>query len=110
MELHGVIVYDILNNDCLTGTWTNTDHHAILTDSAKKFDGSTIDIDGNYICSYIDIDRVVSSGSLIITKVVGQPTYQFEWNFPNANNPPIRFSGIGFKFSKNKIAVSYRGH
>ena len=110
MELHGVIVYDILNNDCLTGTWTNTDHQTILTDNAKKFNGSTNDIVGDYVCSYIDIDRVVNSGNLTVTPVAGHPTYLFKWTFPNENNPPIRFSGIGFKFSKNKIAVSYRGH
>jgi hypothetical protein len=117
--LHGVIVYDILNNNCLTGTWTNDHHHVVLTDSARKVSGSTTDIDGEYTCSYIDIDMRANSGTLSVSRapvpqeyqnLLTQPTYLFEWQITNTPNPPIRFSGIGFKFEEHKIAVSYKGH
>jgi len=108
MALHGVIIYNILNNNCLTGTWTNSDHGNVLTESAKKFtDANKDSIIGTYVCSYIEEGGAVFKGILSIRSFKDK-TYKLEWEINKIDNSgTFKFEGVGFEFAKNRLAVSY---
>ncbi len=106
ITIHGVIVYTVLNNDTLSGVWTNIGHKTVLTDCAKKIEGSNNELDGTYRYTYIDGDNEVYSGDLKIEKKSDLTTYNFNWSIKSGDKT-FSFSGIGFTFEPNKIAVSY---
>ncbi len=99
-DFWGMVVYDIHENGCLNGLWTNNSNEGVVRNEiavkTPKGDG----IDGNYNVTWIEIDGEVSEKvELEIKKENG--VYKLEWKG--------EFKGKGFLINK-KLVITYWKH
>lgn len=103
----GIILYDIEMDGCLNGVFTNENANpagTIYNEIAKRTDGKRIEdgIEGNYVCSWVDLNNERVNGLLNITEdPVG--LFTFIWTSTHGN-----FTGTGFQMNRRQIAVHYR--
>lgn len=96
-KLHGIIVYEIKEDGCLNGLYTNNSSNGeIFNQIAKKQkEEKSGDISGTYTTTWIEGDREIRNGTLLI----GAPRngiFDFRETGSNAQGDTIVFVGNGF--------------
>ena len=105
-KTEGIIVYKIERDGCLNGFYTTSDNgksHRLYNEIARKKDDSdTKSIEGEYVCSWININNEVKIGTLTIIK--GSTCYELTWHVDGAD----RYTGTGYITGEQQLTVSYR--
>lgn len=98
-DFWGIVIYDILEDGCLNGIWTNTANNgAISNEIAKKINCKENGLTGDYSVCWIEPSDCKShSRKLNITE--NNSLYTLTWS--------DKFIGEGFKMN-NKLVVTYR--
>jgi len=98
----GVVVYEIVNDKCLTGLWTNNDpekNGALMNEIARKrHENGNI---SDYDVSWIEPNQEPTIGKLKITH--NKNVYDFEWF---VGGKPI-FKGIGMQVGPKQLVAFY---
>ncbi|HPS72091.1 MAG TPA: hypothetical protein PLM70_07545 [Bacteroidales bacterium] len=107
-ELWGFVVYDIMDDGCLNGIWTNSyaQENQLMNEIARKekISNDNIEIAGHYKLAWIEPnEKKPITGTLIITKKPDENTYLVEWR----NGNKIAFYGKGLILGKKKLVVYY---
>ncbi|GEM_PF-859098 len=106
-EFWGIVVYDMIGNECLNGIWTNNTvkESQIMNEIARKVKiDDNLDFDGTYLLSWIEpSESKPITGKLIIKKEVDDKTYFIEW----INENKTAFYGKGFKLGDKKLVAIY---
>ncbi len=101
----GIIVYTIHKDGCLNGLYYATGNPAGPTynEIARKIDERPKDLDGNYVCCWIDGDNNVVEGKMNISKITKNGTYDVKCEVKNK----LDFIGTGFLLDNNMFTVHY---
>jgi len=103
-QLWGMMIYDIIEDGCLSGTWTNTHTECkkVMNEIArkKKNDGKD-SIAGEYYVSWIEEKGGPVSGTLKVESKITH--YSFEWVVSGKTS----FRGVGILMGENKLTVTY---
>ncbi|MDB5125619.1 MAG: hypothetical protein JWP94_3748 [Mucilaginibacter sp.] len=104
----GVMVYEILPDGCLNGVGSDTHDRTndkIFNEVARKENGLTEKtIEGDYTCSYMNLDGKFIVANLKITKPE-KSEGRFEFNWIEAGKQT--YKGIGWKTKENQVIVYY---
>ena len=102
-DIRGIIVYEIKDDGCLNGTWTNNDvEGVVMNEIAKKVGTDTHVVRGDYIVAFIDFNGDVFKGKLSIDQ--NGSVYNLKWYIENAD---LNYEGIGLRFGNNNLVASY---
>ncbi len=95
-EFFGIIVYSIEPDGCLNGLWTNIANYGIIRNEIAQKENiineiNKNEIEGEYIVTYIEDDKKVYYGKLVIEKrqEKGKDFYYLKWVF----NDKAEFEG-----------------
>ena len=103
-QLWGMMLYDIIEEGCLSGVWTNThtELKKIMTEIARKKKADSKDtIAGEYYVSWIDEKGGPISGTLKVEAKITH--YAFEWIVSGKTF----FRGVGMLMGEKRLAVTY---
>ena len=103
-QLWGMMLYDIIEEGCLSGVWTNThtELKKIMTEIARKKKADSKDtIAGEYYVSWIDEKGGPISGTLKVEAKIAH--YAFEWIVSGKTF----FRGVGMLMGEKRLAVTY---
>ncbi|MBS1686856.1 MAG: hypothetical protein JSS76_19115 [Bacteroidetes bacterium] len=102
----GIILYDIQNNDCLNGVYSNLGVGGeIYNEVCRKQKGQPQGILGRYDCMWFDINHErISDRELNITlHNSNRGVFEFEWTVGGK----VNFVGIGYQMNNRQIALTY---
>ncbi|HLO71188.1 MAG TPA: hypothetical protein VK167_09985 [Flavipsychrobacter sp.] len=101
----GIIVYTIHKDGCLNGLYYATGNPAGPTynEIARKIDGRPEELDGDYVCCWIDGDNNVVEGKLNISKITSNGTFDVKCDVKGKPD----FIGTGFWLDDKMFAVHY---
>ncbi len=104
-KTEGVIVYKIERDGCLNGFYTTSDNgksHRLYNEIARKEESAnTTVIEGEYVCSWININNEVVIGKLIIIKSTS--CYELTWHVDGKD----KYKGTGYITGEHQLTVSY---
>ena len=102
-ELHGIVIFEMKEDGCLNGLWTNNQEKGeVYNEIAKKFSGDKNCFTGLYSDSWIQEDEIVN-GKLRVSEENG--IYTLEWIYEE-NKP--HYKGSGFKFGNLLVATYWQ--
>ncbi len=101
----GIALYTIERDGCLTGVYSNTglSKDSLYNEIARKVENTKDEIEGEYTCSWIDVENEVISGTLTIMWNDDAHYYNVIWN----DKKKDVFNGIGFLMGNHTFAVYY---
>ena len=107
----GIMLYDVLSDGSLNGSYTNEhapDDGTIFTETALKIqDGPGSDICGKYTSFYFDSNNQRRDGTLTVQLITpGIKAHEFTWT--DSLTGEITFRGIGYKMNQRQVAVHYQ--
>lgn len=115
MSKNGIVLYDIQMDGCLTGVYTNEPADGLIYNEIARKKKESItekdspenwNIEGEYTCSWIDINNDREECLLRISRRNDNPRiFNIEWLDGRTRNP--RFSGIGYKMNSKQFVVRY---
>ena len=103
-QLWGMMVYDIIEDGCLMGVWTNThtESKKVLHEIARRKKGNEKDpVAGEYYVSWIEEKGGPVSGTLKVEAKITH--YSFEWIVSGKTS----FKGVGIMMGEKRLAVTY---
>ena len=104
-SLCGIIVYEIKENGCLNGLYTNNDpNRQVMNQIAKKFkEDKSNDILGMYTTAWIEGDNEIRNGTLEI-----KPERNEIYSLEEIVESKILYKGSGFKFGNLLVATYWK--
>jgi len=103
-KLNGIIKYNIIDEGCLIGIFTNTHIEQIYPEMAKKIINSE-GLAGKYNCEYLAPDKMHDCKLHIKGDKKNEKIFRFKW-FDGSSVKPFN-EGIGMKIDDKTIIVSY---
>ena len=100
----GTMLYDIIEDGCLSGVWTNThtEPKRVMNEIARKKKSEEKDpIAGEYYVSWMEEKGGPVSGTLKVESKITH--YAFEWIVSGKTS----FRGVGLLIGDKRLAVTY---
>ena len=111
----GIVVYEIVGNGCLIGSWA-INNKINFEDDSRRFRNEiarkkselpelklNYEVVGEYTVSYIEPDGSAFSGTLSITENTNNGTYKLYWNIKDGDE----HIGVGMKTGEKQLTVIY---
>lgn len=97
----GIVIYDILEDGCLNGIWTNTSNKDKISNEIARKISCKEKLDGDYTVCWIEPNNEINEGKLIIGKS-DSLYYALTWRYKDKSE----YTGKGFRMN-NKLVVTY---